>query len=135
MDDKGQSDKNWGDNKKSGVAKTPCQCVCHSETKPVTTTTPAAKTAVVDLTVTPCKENSEPAHTAAQHGKCFLMSMILKRSITPIWLKFFSFIMEAVFLRGRLKNKNRDNNHEVTFHANTTEITFFLLLRVDFSIH
>lgn len=33
--------------------------------------------------------------------------------------------MEAVFLRGCLKNQNRDNNYEVTFHANTTEITFF----------
>lgn len=70
VDDKGQSDKNWGDDKKSGVAKTPCQCVCHSKTKPVTTATPVAKPAVVDLTVTPCKEKSEPAHTAAQHGKC-----------------------------------------------------------------
>lgn len=101
VDDKGQSDKNWGDDKKSGVAKTPCQCVCHSKTTPVTTATPAAKPAIVDLTVTPCKEKSEPAHTAAQHGKCncsgpfstksFLMLMILKHSITPIWLKFFSF--------------------------------------------
>lgn len=70
VDDKGHSDKNWGDDKKSGAAKTPCQCVCHSETKPVSTATPAAKPAVVDLTDTPCKEKSEPAHTAAQHGKC-----------------------------------------------------------------
>lgn len=96
VDDKVQSEKDWGDDKKSGVAKTPCQCECHSKTKPVTTATPAAKPAVVDLTVTPYKEESEPAHTAAQHGECKCSGPVstdcfLKHSLTPIWLKFFSF--------------------------------------------
>ncbi|KAM7399849.1 hypothetical protein PAMP_019090 [Pampus punctatissimus] len=48
---KSQSDKNSGDYKKSDGTHT-CQCVCHSKAS----CTSAAKPAVVDLTVSPCKE-------------------------------------------------------------------------------
>ncbi|KAM7413743.1 hypothetical protein PAMA_020899 [Pampus argenteus] len=49
-----QSDKNSGDYKKSDGTHT-CQCVCHSKAS-CTSATTAAKPAVVDLTVSPCKE-------------------------------------------------------------------------------
>nr|XP_033486457.1 Fanconi anemia group J protein isoform X2 [Epinephelus lanceolatus] len=57
-EDKSRLDKNGGDCKKSNFT-TPCQCVCHSEASRTVATT-AAKPAIVDLTVSPCKEMAAP---------------------------------------------------------------------------
>ncbi|XP_028276270.1 Fanconi anemia group J protein [Parambassis ranga] len=58
MEDKSQSDKDFGDCKKP-EAPTPCQCVCHSK-EGKTAPTAAADSAVVDLTESPCKEMGQP---------------------------------------------------------------------------
>ncbi|XP_054456847.1 Fanconi anemia group J protein [Anoplopoma fimbria] len=57
LEDKSQSDKNFGDYKKSDVTM-PCQCVCHSKVSSTTATT-TAKPDVVDLTVSPSKESTQ----------------------------------------------------------------------------
>ncbi|XP_070826529.1 Fanconi anemia group J protein [Chaetodon trifascialis] len=77
--DKSQSDKNCGDQKKSGVAA-PCHCVCHSRANG-TTATAAAQPAVVDLTVSPCKEPSQPPPPAPEHMPLPKESQPKKQSI------------------------------------------------------
>uniref|UniRef100_A0A3Q1G5Q8 DNA 5'-3' helicase n=1 Tax=Acanthochromis polyacanthus TaxID=80966 RepID=A0A3Q1G5Q8_9TELE len=47
-------------------APTPCQCVCHSKPSK-TVDTAATKPAVVDLTVSPCKETAQPPPPAPKH--------------------------------------------------------------------
>ncbi|XP_034385023.1 Fanconi anemia group J protein isoform X2 [Cyclopterus lumpus] len=60
LEDKSQSDKTCGDDKKSDVS-TPCQCVCHGRVSSTTANSQtAARPAVVDLTVSPCKELTQP---------------------------------------------------------------------------
>lgn len=61
--DKSQSDKPVGDCKKS-KSPTPCQCVCHSRCDRA-----SAQPAVVDLTMSSCKQTVQPSHTASEHGK------------------------------------------------------------------
>lgn len=68
VEDKSQSDKNCGDYKKLDVTNTTCQCVCHSRAH-ISTATTAAKPAVVDLTVSPRKETTQPPPPAAEHSK------------------------------------------------------------------
>ncbi|XP_028429071.1 Fanconi anemia group J protein isoform X2 [Perca flavescens] len=65
VENKSQSDKKCGDYKKSDVA-TPCWCVCHSNASSTTATT-AATPAVVDLTVSPCKDTAQPIPPAPEH--------------------------------------------------------------------
>lgn len=71
-----QLDKNCGDHKKPDAEKNNCRCACHNKTN-TTTATSAAGPAVVDLTQSPCKGFSEPATSAAEHGKQFSMSGVL----------------------------------------------------------
>lgn len=73
MEGKSQLDKNCGDHKKPDAEKNNCRCACHSKAN-TTKATPAAGPAVVDLTQSPCKGKSEPATSAAEHGKHFSMS-------------------------------------------------------------
>lgn len=68
VEDKSQSDKNCGDYKKADATNATCQCACHSKATPTTATT-AAKPAVVDLTLSPCKETTQPPPPAAERGK------------------------------------------------------------------
>ncbi|XP_056296575.1 Fanconi anemia group J protein isoform X3 [Pseudoliparis swirei] len=66
LEDKSQSDKTCGDNKKSDVY-TPCQCVCHSKVcSTAANSQTAAKPAVIDLTVSPCKEFRQPLPPAPE---------------------------------------------------------------------
>ncbi|KAM9852814.1 Fanconi anemia group J protein [Aulostomus maculatus] len=63
-EDKSQSKKSTGDQKKS-VVSIPCECVCHSNvSRPsgTATTTPAA----IDLTMSPCKEEPKQSHPASE---------------------------------------------------------------------
>lgn len=86
VEGKSQLDKNCGDHKKQDEEKNNCRCVCHSKTN-ATTATSAAGPAVIDLTQSPCKGKSEPATSAAQHGKQFSMSgafIVLMTLIEPI---------------------------------------------------
>lgn len=68
VDEKSCADKNHGDYKKSDAASTSCQCACHSRAN-VTTAPTTVPAAVVDLTVSPCKEATEPPSPAAEHSK------------------------------------------------------------------
>ncbi|XP_035857205.1 Fanconi anemia group J protein isoform X2 [Sander lucioperca] len=65
VENKSQSDKKCGDYKKSDVT-TPCRCVCHNNASSTTATT-AATPAVVDLTVSPCKDTAQPPPPALEH--------------------------------------------------------------------
>lgn len=76
VEGKSQLDKNCGDHKKPDAEKNNCRCACHNKTN-TTTATSAAGPAVVDLTQSPCKGLSEPATSAAEHGKQFSMSGVL----------------------------------------------------------
>ncbi|XP_039986589.1 Fanconi anemia group J protein isoform X3 [Xiphias gladius] len=74
MENKSQSDKNSEDCKKSDVI-TLCQCVCHSKSSRASATT-AVKSAVVDLTVSPCKEVAQQMPPAPEH-------MLLQEELQP----------------------------------------------------
>ncbi|XP_038160552.1 Fanconi anemia group J protein [Cyprinodon tularosa] len=59
--DKSQPDKDLGAGKKS-ESPSPCHCACHRASDGA-----AGQPAVVDLTVSPCKDAAQPSHTASQH--------------------------------------------------------------------
>lgn len=61
--DKSQPDKDLGAGKKS-ESPSPCHCACHRASDGA-----AGQPAVVDLTVSPCKDAAQPSHTASQHGE------------------------------------------------------------------
>ncbi|XP_020504664.2 Fanconi anemia group J protein isoform X2 [Labrus bergylta] len=87
---KSQADKSFGDCKKSDV--TPCQCECHSHTKR-TTATPAAKSPVVDLTDSPCKDTAQLASPAPGHGSVPEEPQLKKQTIASrLSDKFQSFL-------------------------------------------
>lgn len=72
---KSQLDKNGGDLKKPDTEKSNCRCACHNKSD-ATAATSAGGAAVIDLTHSPCKGKSEPAPSAAEHGKQFRMNVL-----------------------------------------------------------
>ncbi|XP_047450348.1 Fanconi anemia group J protein [Mugil cephalus] len=72
VENKSQSDKNFGDCKKSDASAS-CQCKCHirasraAATATATAPVSADADAVVDLTKTPTKETAQPLPPASQH--------------------------------------------------------------------
>uniref|UniRef100_A0A8C2Z9V1 DNA 5'-3' helicase n=1 Tax=Cyclopterus lumpus TaxID=8103 RepID=A0A8C2Z9V1_CYCLU len=91
LEDKSQSDKTCGDDKKSDVS-TPCQCVCHGRVSSTTANSQtAARPAVVDLTVSPCKELTQPLPPAPRQSKSFsALSFICAANHRSVFV-FFSF--------------------------------------------
>ncbi|KAM6932875.1 Fanconi anemia group J protein [Xenentodon cancila] len=79
-EDKTQSDKNSGDCKILG-SPTPCCCVCHSKSNKATGPA-AAQPAVVNITVSPCKETSWPSATAPEHKPLAKESQAQKKSFS-----------------------------------------------------
>ncbi|XP_056905680.1 Fanconi anemia group J protein isoform X1 [Takifugu flavidus] len=63
--EKGWTDKSFGDCKKLDGTNSSCQCVCHSRANVSASATAADTPAVVDLTVSPCKESTLPPPAAA----------------------------------------------------------------------
>ncbi|TNN01432.1 hypothetical protein fugu_010814 [Takifugu bimaculatus] len=63
--EKGWTDKGFGDCKKLDGTNSSCQCVCHSRANVSASATAADTPAVVDLTVSPCKESTLPPPAAA----------------------------------------------------------------------
>lgn len=78
VEGKSQLDKNCGDHKKPDTEKNNCQCSCHNKSD-TTKATSAGGRAVLDLTYSPCKGNSEPSTSAAEHGKQFRISIFFCR--------------------------------------------------------
>lgn len=87
MENKSQSDKNSEDCKKSDVI-TLCQCVCHSKSSRASATT-AVKSAVVDLTVSPCKEVAQQMPPAPEHSKYLLVLHLVVVPFENIHHKYF----------------------------------------------
>lgn len=77
VEGKSQLDKNCGDHKKLDTEKNNCECVCHNKSD-TTTVTAAVGPAVIDLIHSPCKWKSEPATSAAEHGKHFVGNTLIK---------------------------------------------------------
>lgn len=86
MEDKSQSDKNFGDCKKSDASAS-CQCACHSKASR-TTATDTVSAAAVDLTVSPCKETAEPSPSAPEGGKQYFVFPVVGFEVCCMYLSF-----------------------------------------------
>uniref|UniRef100_A0A8D0ATT1 DNA 5'-3' helicase n=1 Tax=Sander lucioperca TaxID=283035 RepID=A0A8D0ATT1_SANLU len=128
-----QSDKKCGDYKKSDVT-TPCRCVCHNNASSTTATT-AATPAVVDLTVSPCKDTAQPPPPALEHSN----TDILKSSCElPLNISFFFSIQSpepcsrcpCASTKDGVKEKDKDGKKKIPkiffgtrTHKQITQIT------------
>lgn len=93
MVEKGWTDKSFGDCKKMAGTNSSCQCVCHSRANLSASATAADPPAVVDLTVSPCKESTLPPPAAAAAGQ----SMLLLAAATELgWTRFLFLINKAL---------------------------------------
>lgn len=91
MVEKGWTDKSSGDCKKLNGTISSCQCVCHSRANLGASATAADTPAVVDLTVSPCKESTLPPPAAAAG-----QSMLLAAATELGWTRFLLLINKAV---------------------------------------
>lgn len=102
VEGKSQLDKNCGDHKKLDIEKNNCQCVCHIKTG-TTTDTAAGGPAVIDLIHSPCKGKSEPATSAAEHGKHFIGITLIKPHCTHLFSIHLTLFICCLLCRSRTK--------------------------------
>lgn len=90
--EKGWTDKSFGDCKKLDGTNSSCQCVCHSRANVSASATATDTPAVVDLTVSPCKESTLPPPAAAAGQSMLLLAAAAELG----WTRFLFLINKPV---------------------------------------